>query len=73
MNIINSESFSRPEHIQKKSLISSIIESVLSISKIDKDFKIDDKVKTEEKEILRIKEKVAKQVEVIGRISSIKN
>jgi len=73
MNIINSESFSSLEHIQKKGLISNIIDSIFSISKLDGNFRIDDKVKVEEQEILQIKEKVKKQVEVIEKISALKD
>lgn len=72
MKVINSELLSTVEHIQKKSLISSVIESLFSISKLDENFQIDSKVKVEEKEILRIKEKVKKQVEITKRISSLK-
>ena len=49
MKVINSELLSTVEHLQKKSLISSVIESLFSISKLDENFQIDSKVKVEEK------------------------
>jgi neutral trehalase len=74
MKIINSESFSSLEHIQKKKeLISNIVDAVFSISKVDKNLQINEKVKIEEIEILKIKEKIKKQVEVLEKISSLKN
>jgi len=74
MKIVNSESFSGLEHIQKKKeLISSIVDAVFSISKLDKRLQINEKVKIEETEILKIKEKIKKQNEVLEKISFLKN
>lgn len=73
MRIVNSESFSGLEHIQKKELISNIVDAVFSISKLDKRLQINEKVKVEETEILKIKEKINKQNEILEKISSLKN
>ena len=73
MKIVNSELFSSLEHIQKKELISNIVGAVFSISKLDKKFQVSEKVKIEETEILKIREKIKKQNEVLERISSLKN
>ena len=72
MRIINSESFSKSEHIQKKEVISSIMRLIFSVSEVNKNFSNSKKIQEREKNISKAKEKISKQNELLSKISLLK-
>jgi hypothetical protein len=72
MRIVNSESFSRSEHIPKKEVISFIVRLIFSVSEVNKNFSNSKKLQEQEKNIFKAKEKINKQNELLSKISLLK-
>jgi len=72
MKIVNSESFSRSEHIQKKEVISFIARLIFSVSEVSKNFSSSKKLQEQEKNVSKAKEKISKQNELLSKISLLK-
>jgi len=72
MKIINSESFSRSEHIPKKEVISFIVRLIFSVSEIGKNFPSRKKLQEQEENISKVKQRVAKQDELLNKMSILK-
>ena len=73
MRIINSESFSRLEHIQKSEVISFITKLIFSVSEVSKNFSGTEKLQEQEKNVLKAKEKISKQKELVSKVSLLKS
>jgi len=73
MRIINSESFSRLEHIQKSEVISLITKLIFSVSEVGKNFSGIEKLQEQEKNVLKAKEKISKQKELLSKVSLLKS
>ena len=72
MRIVNSESFSRSEHIQKKEMVSFIMRLIFSVSEVSKSFSNAKKLQEQRKSILKAKVKLSKQNELLDKISILK-
>mgnify|MGYP001207934217 CR=1 FL=1 len=72
MRIVNSESFSRSEHIQKKEMVSFIMRLIFSVSEVTKSFSNAKKLQEQRKSILKAKVKLSKQNELLDKISLLK-
>jgi regulator of sirC expression with transglutaminase-like and TPR domain len=72
MKVVNSESFSRIEHISKKEVISFIVRLIFSVAEVNKNFPTSKKLQEKEKNISKAKEKISKQQELLSKFSLLK-